>query len=239
MPPLPETLYFDAGKRVDSDEVFVTFGLVDDPDHQSQMTHKLNITAMNYMLIGSTQTGKTNFLQTAIRSLTEHYSPDEVNIYIVDFASMILKNFENLNHVGGVVLSHEDEKVKNLFRLLSNEIDLRKSRFAEVGVSSFASYKEAGYRDLPQIVVVIDNLTALKELYLQDNDMLLPVCRDGNSVGISFWLLMVKRQVLDIVILIILRGELLYFVMSHQNILCYLKVIVLNYQMCLGGRWCK
>lgn len=186
MPPLPETLYFDAGKRVDSDEVFVTFGLVDDPDHQSQMTHKLNITAMNYMLIGSTQTGKTNFLQTAIRSLTEHYSPDEVNIYIVDFASMILKNFENLNHVGGVVLSHEDEKVKNLFRLLSNEIDLRKSRLAEVGVSSFASYKEAGYRDLPQIVVVIDNLTALKELYLQDNDMLLPVCRDGNSVGISF-----------------------------------------------------
>jgi S-DNA-T family DNA segregation ATPase FtsK/SpoIIIE len=145
MPPLPETLYFDAGKRVDSDEVFVTFGLVDDPDHQSQMTHKLNITAMNYMLIGSTQTGKTNFLQTAIRSLTEHYSPDEVNIYIVDFASMILKNFENLNHVGGVVLSHEDEKVKNLFRLLSNEIDLRKSRLAEVGVSSFASYKEAGH----------------------------------------------------------------------------------------------
>lgn len=186
MPPLPETLYFDAGKRVDSDEVFVTFGLVDDPDHQSQMTHQLNITAMNYMLIGSTQTGKTNFLQTAIRSLTEHYSPDEVNIYIVDFASMILKNFENLNHVGGVVLSHEDEKVKNLFRLLSNEIALRKSRLAEVGVSSFASYKEAGYRDLPQIVVVIDNLTALKELYLQDNDMLLPICRDGNSVGITF-----------------------------------------------------
>lgn len=73
MPPLPETLYFDAGKRVDSDEVFVTFGLVDDPDHQSQMTHKLNITAMNYMLIGSTQTGKTNFCKqqfVALRNIT-------------------------------------------------------------------------------------------------------------------------------------------------------------------------
>lgn len=186
MPPLPENLCFDAGKRVDSDEFYVSFGLVDDPEHQTQMVHHLNITAMNYMLIGSTQTGKTNFLQTAIRSLTEHYSPDELNIYIVDFASMILKNFENLNHVGGVVLSHEDEKVKNLFRLLSNEIVIRKSKLAEVGVSSFASYKEAGYHDLPQIVVVIDNLTALKELYLQDNDMLLPVCRDGNSVGITF-----------------------------------------------------
>ncbi len=186
MPPLPENLCFDAGKRVDSNEFYVSFGLVDDPEHQAQMIHHLNITAMNYMLIGSTQTGKTNFLQTAIRSLTEHYSPDELNIYIVDFASMILKNFENLNHVGGVVLSHEDEKVKNLFRLLSKEIVIRKSKLAEVGVSSFTSYKEAGYYDLPQIVVVIDNLTALKELYLQDNDMLLPVCRDGNSVGITF-----------------------------------------------------
>ncbi len=186
MPPLPENLCFDAGKRVDSDEFYISFGLVDDPEHQAQMVHHLNITAMNYMLIGSTQTGKTNFLQTAIRSLTEHYSPDELNIYIIDFAAMILKNFENLNHVGGVVLSHEDEKVKNLFRLLSNEIVIRKSKLAEVGVSSFASYKEAGYHDLPQIVVVIDNLTALKELYLQDNDMLLPVCRDGNSVGITF-----------------------------------------------------
>lgn len=186
MPPLPEKLCFDAGKRVDSEEVYASFGLVDDPEHQTQMVHHLNITAMNYMLIGSTQTGKTNFLQTAIRSLTEHYSPEELNIYIVDFASMILKNFENLNHVGGVVLSHEDEKVKNLFRLLSNEIAIRKAKLAEIGVSSFASYKEAGYRDLPQIVVVIDNLTALKELYLQDNDMLLPVCRDGNSVGITF-----------------------------------------------------
>lgn len=186
MPPLPEILCFDVGKRVNSDEVYISLGLVDDPEHQSQMVHHLNITAMNYMLIGSTQTGKTNFLQAAIRSLTEHYSPDEVNIYIVDFASMILKNFENLNHVGGVVLSHEDEKVKNLFRLLSNEIVLRKTRLAEAGVSSFASYKEAGYRDLPQIAVVIDNLTALKELYLQDNDMLLPICRESNSVGITF-----------------------------------------------------
>ncbi|MEE1057344.1 MAG: type VII secretion protein EssC [Acutalibacteraceae bacterium] len=186
LPPLPRKLRFEADKRVDAEDVYVSFGLVDDPDHQSQVINRLNITAMNYMLIGSTQTGKTNFLQTAIRSLTEHYSPEEVNIYIVDFASMILKNFENLNHVGGVVLSHEDEKIKNLFRLLSNEIAVRKSRLAEVGVSSFVSYKEAGFLDLPQIVVIIDNLTALKELYLQDNDMLLPICRDGNSVGITF-----------------------------------------------------
>ena len=185
MPPLPQNLYYSPSQKVMSEEIYIAFGLVDDPEHQAQTIHYLNITAMNYMLIGSTQTGKTNFLQTAIRSLTENYSPEEVNIYIIDFASMILKNFEKLNHVGGVVLSYEDEKIKSLFRMLSNEISSRKLRLAEVGVSSFTSYKEAGYSDLAQIVVVIDNLTALKELYLQDNDMLLPICRDGNSVGIS------------------------------------------------------
>lgn len=62
----------------------------------------------------------------------------------------------------------------------------RKEILAQSGVSSFVAYKEAGYRDLPQIVVVIDNLTALKEMYLQDQDYLLPLCRDGIAVGISF-----------------------------------------------------
>lgn len=186
MPPLPKKIIFDAGRRIESEDIYAAFGLVDDPDHQRQAAHYLNITAMNYILIGSTQTGKTNYLQTVIRSITEQYSPEEVNIYIIDFASMILKNFEKLNHVGGVVLSYEDEKVKSLFRMLSNEIAIRKEKLARVGVSSFTSYKEAGHRDLPQIVVVIDNLTALKELYLQDEDMLLPICREGNSVGITF-----------------------------------------------------
>lgn len=80
----------------------------------------------------------------------------------------------------------DDEKLKNLFKLLQTEMVKRKEILAQSGVSSFVAYKEAGYRDLPQIVVVIDNLTALKEMYLQDQDYLLPLCRDGIAVGISF-----------------------------------------------------
>lgn len=186
MPPLPKILNYSAYERVLSEDIYVAVGLLDNPEHQSQTVHYLNITAMNYILIGSTQTGKTNCLQTMIRSIADNYTPDEVNIYIIDFASMILKNFENLKHVGGVVLSYEDEKLKSLLRMLSKEVSNRKVRFAEVGVSSFSSFKEAGYTDFPQIVVMIDNLTVLKELYLQDNDMLLLLCREGNSVGITF-----------------------------------------------------
>ena len=83
------------------------------------------------------------------------------------------------------VCASEDEKLKNLFKLLRTEMEERKERLISVGVSSFAAYREAGRKDLPQIVLIIDNLTALKELYFQDDDELLNLCREGISVGIS------------------------------------------------------
>src|SRR5699024_47303 len=86
---------------------------------------------------------------------------------------------------GGVVTSSEDEKLKNLFKLLHAEIASRKEKLLSVGVSSFSAYKDAGYADLPQIYLVIDNLTALIELYLQDDDTLLVLIREGLAVGIS------------------------------------------------------
>lgn len=78
------------------------------------------------------QTVKTNLLQTIIRSLSTKYTPDEVNIYIIDFASMVLRSFEGLNHVGGVVTSSEDEKLKNLIKLLYAEIESRKEKLLSV-----------------------------------------------------------------------------------------------------------
>ena len=137
------------------------------------------------MIIGSSQYGKTNLLETIVRGLAENYSPKEVNIYIIDFASMVLKNLEKLAHVGGVVCPADDEKLKNLLKYLTDQINYRREAMLSVGVSSFTSYKEAGYKEFPQIILMIDNFTMLKDLYLQDNDMLLNLCREGTSTGIS------------------------------------------------------
>ncbi len=98
---------------------------------------------------------------------------------------MVLKNFEGLNHIGGVVTPSQDEKFKNLIRLLQHKIETRKEKLLSVGVSSFTAYHEAGMQDLPLIVLMIDNLTTLKELYSQDDDSLINICREGLSVGIS------------------------------------------------------
>ena len=70
-------------------------------------------------------------------------------------------------------------------KLLFTEIEMRKEKLLSVGVSSFSAYKEAGMTDLPQIVLMIDNITALKELYFQEDDELINLCREGLTVGIS------------------------------------------------------
>jgi len=169
----------------DVGELSVPVGVYDDPDNQLQDFFGINIFSENTMIVGSSMTGKTNLLQLVIKGIANNFSPNEVTMYIIDFASMVLKNFEKLNHVGGVVVSNEDEKLKNLFKLLNEEIAARKEKLLTAGVSNFIAYKEAGNTDLSQIVLLIDNLTALKELYFGEDDFLLPICRDGLSVGIS------------------------------------------------------
>ena len=169
----------------DVGELSVPVGVYDDPDKQLQDSFGINIFSENTMIVGSSMTGKTNLLQLVIKGIANNFSPNEVTMYIIDFASMVLKNFEKLNHVGGVVVSNEDEKLKNLFKLLNEEIAARKEKLLTAGVSNFIAYKEAGNTDLSQIVLLIDNLTALKELYFGEDDFLLPICRDGLSVGIS------------------------------------------------------
>ena len=93
-------------------DFYAWIGVYDDPDHQNQDQYAVNLSAANMIIIGSAQTGKTTILQNVIRSLSEQYTPDEVAIYIIDFASMVLKNFETLNHVGGVVSSSEDRETE-------------------------------------------------------------------------------------------------------------------------------
>lgn len=187
LPPLEEII--DADKAAVVDDSFVNskvpVGIYDDPAHQHQGEIFIDLAEENVMVIGSSRYGKTNFLQLLIRSLASRFSPDEVNIYILDFASMVLKNFEKLNHIGGVVCASDDEKLKNFFKMINAEIAARKKKLVEVGVSSFGAYREAGYNELPQIVIMVDNLTALKEMYLQDDDPLLVIAREGISVGIT------------------------------------------------------
>ena len=185
MEPLPERVAFTSGARKGDAVGTVDIGIFDDPAHKTQGVHSVSLASSNLMVIGSSQMGKTTLLQTIIRNLAERYTPQEVAIYILDFASQLLRKYTDLNHVGGVVTSTEDEKLKHLMQLLENEFAIRKEKFTKAGVSSLAAYRELGGTDISHIVVIIDNFTSLKELYFQEDADLVQLCRDGLSVGIT------------------------------------------------------
>lgn len=185
MEPLPEHAVFPSDETEGDAAGTVAIGIYDDPEHKTQGVKTVSLVSSNLMIIGSSQMGKTNLLQLVIRNLAERYTPRDVAIYILDFASQLLRKYGDLNHVGGVVTSAEDEKMKHLMQLLDHEFSIRKEKFAKAGVTSLAAYRELGKTDIPHIVVIIDNFTALKELYFQEDAELIRLCRDGLSVGIT------------------------------------------------------
>lgn len=184
LPPLEDTIDITDGQQdytLDS----VPVGIYDDPDLQYQGEARFNFCEANTMIIGSSAAGKTNLLQVIIRQIASKFSPREVSFYIMDFGAMYLKNFEQLNHVGGIVTISEEEKLRNLFKLLLEEIRLRKEKFMKMGISSFAAYKEAGYTEFPQVFLMIDNFAAFKEIYgASQEENFIYITREGLASGI-------------------------------------------------------
>ncbi len=166
-------------------DVCVPIGLYDNPDKQLQAVIDIDFSQGNVFVIGSSQYGKTNLLQVMIRGLAERYSSVDVNIYILDFASGILKNFEKLKHVGGVVLQDEEEKLQKFYAMMKEEIDRRKVLLAEMGLSSYSSYRETEGCSIPQIVVMIDNAAMLRECYAKYEESFARLIREGAALGIS------------------------------------------------------
>lgn len=183
LPPLKEIIPFS--ESMIEETGIVNIGVLDDPDNQYQGPAKLDLTIGHTIIIGSSQYGKTNLLQLLIRSIATASRPSEVNLYVIDFASMALNVFAKLNHVGGIISPSEDEKFKNFMRMIRREMKQRKEIFASMGITSFASYREAGKKDIPQIIIMVDNFLVLKELYPNYEDDIISICREGVAIGIS------------------------------------------------------
>lgn len=184
--PLPEiVLCPDASAPKEFGEIGL--GILDAPDEQYQGVTTINLAKDNTLIIGTAQTGKTNLIQSAIHQLARAYTPDDINFYMIDLGAMTLRVFESLHHTGGVVTVMEEEKLKNLFKLLFEELERRKRLFSKNGVGSFAAYREVCTEQLALIVVFVDNLGVFKDAFgEQYEDMLIRLLREGLTYGISF-----------------------------------------------------
>ncbi len=163
----------------------IPIGWYDDPEQQRQGIMELELSGDNIFIVGSAQTGKTSLLQTIAYGIMRKYSPDQVNIYMIDCGNMTLKKFENSRYVGGVVLSNEEEKCQSLFNLLNTLVTRRKRVLSDRGVGNFALCAEAGYTDLPLVVLMIDNMAGFKEYFPKQAERIDSLSREAQAVGIS------------------------------------------------------
>lgn len=189
LPSLADILYMhEIKQRVANakEGINVSIGIFDDPEQQRQSEMVLNISEGNTFIVGSSQSGKTTLLQSILYGVTSRYTPAEVNFYIIDCGTMSLKLFETSNHVGGVVTNSDEEKAANLFKMLNKIMSHRKNVFAQKGLGTYKAYLEAGFDDMPQIVVIIDNMSAFKEYFSKLDEMFSLLIREGQSLGINF-----------------------------------------------------
>jgi S-DNA-T family DNA segregation ATPase FtsK/SpoIIIE len=163
-------------------------GRIDEPLEKRQRPLQLNLGKEGHLAIYSAPGyGKTTFVQTLITSLALTYSPDDVNIYVLDFGGRLLKLFEPLPHVGGVITADERERMERLLLMLRRKMDERRVLLGEAGVASLLDYRRISGKLIPAIVVVIDNYANFSDMSQDDETIantISKLAQDGGNLGV-------------------------------------------------------
>ena len=161
----------------------VMVGLYDDPENQAQGPFIVNLSDNGHHAVcGTVVTGKSTFLQTFVYAMIQKYSPQWVNLYLLDFSSNMLSCFEKAPHVGGVICHEEQEKTKRFFHMLNSMLEERKNLLKG---GNYSQYVHKNGISIPAVVVVIDNYATFREK--TDNkyeDIIIRLSREGVGNGI-------------------------------------------------------
>ncbi len=172
--------------RTEKNVINPLIGEYDDPSNQKQYLLTLPLsTEGNTIIYGVAGSGKENLLTTIIYSCSINYKPQDVNFYILDFGSETMRNFSKIPHVGDVVLSNEKEKVENLFKMIKTIMEERKKLFLQYN-GSYTYYCKNSGKTVPLMVIMINNYEAFIELYMEYEDILCQLTREGTKYGIIF-----------------------------------------------------
>lgn len=192
LPPITAVIYLDElvkkydFKKSSLFELIAFLGEIDDPANQQQLPFTYSFGNIgNLLLFGSTGSGKAMFMITLLTSLLTNYVADELNVYILDFGSEIFRAFNKAPQVADVVFSSDSEKIKNLFKLLLQQMAVRKKMFADYG-GTYEGYIKYSGKILPNIVVVINNFSSFYESNEEYDDSLMQLLREGTRYGIYF-----------------------------------------------------
>lgn len=157
-------------------------GIYDDPENQSQKPLTVSFSENgHYAVCGMVATGKSTFLQTLLYALYQKYTPEELNVYGLDYSSRMLEPFKKAPHTGGIVYDTEEERTKRLFHMLERMMTQRKELLKG---GNYAQYVQVHGTVLPAVLIVIDNFAGFKEKTANKyEDTLIRLSREGVGYG--------------------------------------------------------
>ncbi len=149
-------------------------------------------TAQHVLIAGKTGSGKSTLLHALITNLALLYSPDEVELYLVDFKKGVeFKAYaaHGLPHARVIAVESEREFGLSVLQRLDAEMKVRGERYRAAGAQDLNAYRQAepGVR-CPRILLIVDEF---QEFFTEDDriaqdaaQLLDRLVRQGRAFGL-------------------------------------------------------
>ena len=120
-----------------------------------------DLSAMPHLLIaGTTGSGKSVCINTIILSLLYKYTPEKLNLILIDPKMLELSAYEGIPHLLCPVIT-EAKKATAALGWAVKEMENRYKLMTSVGVKNIDSYNAKHKKHMPYIVVVVDEMSDL------------------------------------------------------------------------------
>jgi hypothetical protein len=127
------------------------------------------------LVVGKTGSGKSTLLHVIINSLALAHSPDELELYLLDFKQVEFKDYAlfGLPHARVIAVKSEREFGLSVLRGLDTELQRRKDTFRNI--TSLSEYRSKTDKRLSRILLVADEF---QELFSYDD----PLAREAEMI---------------------------------------------------------
>lgn len=154
------------------------------------------VSHIHCFIIGQSGTGKSVFLHDVILGAMSKYSPEELELYLMDFkiGGVEFNRYKNEKHVKALLVDNSDIQITlEILRDISNKMRERGKLLRASGVSNIVEYNQVNPdKKMPRIVFIADECHVMfptmnskeAKLYREISEILSKIAKEGRSQGV-------------------------------------------------------